>query len=186
MLSNHLILCCPLLLLPSVFPSIRVFSKESAFCIRLPKYWSFSFSVSTSIEDSGLISFRIDFLGLIGLISLQSIGLSRVFSSTTIPMHQFFGTQPSLWSNSHICAWLLEKTVLTIRTFVSKVMSLLCKMLSRFVIAFLPRSKCLLISRLQSLSTLILEPNKIKSVIASTFPLLFPPFMKWWNWIPWS
>ena len=104
MLSNHLILCCPLLLLPSVFPSIRVFSKESAFCIRLPKYWSFSFSVSTSIEDSGLISFRIDFLGLIGLISLQSIGLSRVFSSTTIPMHQFFGTQPSLWSNSHICA----------------------------------------------------------------------------------
>ena len=125
-------------------------------------------------------------LGLTGLISLQSNGLSRVLSSTTIQKHQFFGTQPSLWSNSHICAWLLEKTVLTIRTFVSKVRSLLCEMLSRFVIAFLPRSKCLLISRLQSLSTLILEPNKIKSVIASTFPLLFPPFMKWWNWIPWS
>ena len=118
--------------------------------------------------------------------STYRLSILRVFSSTTIPMHQFFGTQTSLWSNSHICAWLLEKTVLTIRTFVSKVMSLLCKMLSRFVIAFLPRSKCLLISRLQSLSTLILEPNKIKSVIASTFPLLFPPFMKWWNWIPWS
>ena len=104
MLSNHLILCCPLLLLPSTFPSIRVFSKESAVCIRLPKYWSFSFRISPSIETSGLISFKIDFLGLIGLISLQSIGLSRVFSSTTIQKHQFFGTQPSLWFNSHICA----------------------------------------------------------------------------------
>ena len=104
MLSNHLILYCPLLLLPSTFPSIAVFSKLSDVCIRLPKYWSFSLRISPSIENSGLISFRIDFLGLIDLISLQSIGLSRVFSSTTIQKHQFFGTQPSLWFNSHIWA----------------------------------------------------------------------------------
>ena len=99
--SNHLILCCPLLLLPSIFPSIRVFSNEPALHIRWPKYWSFSFSPSN--EYSGLIS-----LGLTGLISLLSKGLSRVFSSTTIWNLQFFGAQLSLWSNSHICTWLLE------------------------------------------------------------------------------
>ena len=92
--SNHLILCHPLLLLPSVFPSIRVFSKEWALCIRWPKYWSFSFSISPSNEYSGLISFRID------LISLQSKGLSRVFSNITVQKHQFFSAQLSLWSNS--------------------------------------------------------------------------------------
>ena len=97
MLSNHLILCRPLLFLLSVFPSIRVFSNESDLCIRWPKYWSFSFCISTSKEHSGLIS-----LGLTGLISLQSKGLSRVFSNTTVQKHQFFGTQLSLWSNSHI------------------------------------------------------------------------------------
>ena len=91
--SNHLILCHPLFLPPSIFPSIRVFSNESALLIRWPKYWTFSFSISHSNEYSGLIS-----LGLTGLISLQSKGLSRVFSST-IPKHQFFGTQSSLWSN---------------------------------------------------------------------------------------
>ena len=96
--SNHLILCFPLLLLPSVFPSIRVSSKESTLHIRWPKYWSFSFSIIPSNEYSGLIC-----LGLTGLISLQSKGLSRVFSSTTVQKHQFFGTQPSLWSNCHIC-----------------------------------------------------------------------------------
>ena len=85
--------CRPLLLLPSIFPSIRVFSNESVLCIRWPKYWSFSFSISPSNEYSGLISFR---------ISLQSKGLSRVFSSTTVQKHQFFEAQPSLWSNSHI------------------------------------------------------------------------------------
>ena len=95
--SNHLILCCPLLLLPSIFPSIRVLSNESALCIRWPKYWSFSFSISPSNEYSGLISFRID-----GLISLQSKGLSRVFSNTTVQKHQLFSAQPSSWSNSHI------------------------------------------------------------------------------------
>ena len=101
--SNHLILCHSLLLLPSIFPSIRVFSSESALCIRWPKYWSFNFSISLSNEYSGLISFW-----LTGLI-LQFKELSRVFSGTTIQKHQFFGTQPSLWSTSHIHTWLLEK-----------------------------------------------------------------------------
>ena len=99
MLSNHLILCCSFLLLPSGFVSIRVFFKELALLIRLPKYWSFSFTINPSNEYSGLNSLR---------ISLQSKGLSRVFSSTTIQKHQFFSTQSSLWSNSHIHTWLLE------------------------------------------------------------------------------
>ena len=95
--SNHPVLCYPLLLLPSIFPSIRVFSNESVLRIRWPEHWSFSFSISPSNENSGLIFFRID-----GWISLQSKGLSRVFSNTTDRKHQFFGAQPSLWSNSHI------------------------------------------------------------------------------------
>ena len=108
-------------------------------------------------------------LVLTGLI-LQSKGVSRVFSNTTIQKHQFFGTQLSLWSNSHIHTWLLEKTItLTIQTFVGKVMSLLFNMLSRFVIASLPRSKHLLISWLQPPSAVILEPKKINSVTVSTF-----------------
>ena len=93
--SNHLILCP--LLLPSIFPSIRVFSNESALSIRWPKYWSFSFSITLSNEYSGLVSFRIDWFGL-----LQSKGLLRIFSNTTVQKCQFFGTQSSLWSNSHI------------------------------------------------------------------------------------
>ena len=97
MSSNHLILCHPLLLPPSVFPSIRVFSTESVLFIRWPEYWSFSFSISPSNEYSGLIS-----LGWTGWISLQSKGLSRVFSNTTVQKHQFFGARLSLWSNSHI------------------------------------------------------------------------------------
>ena len=101
--SNHLILCHPLLL-PSIFPSIRVFSNESSLCIRLPKYWSFIFSISPFNEYSGLTSFWIDCL-----ISLHSRGLWRVFSNTTVQKHQFFGTHLSLWSNSHIHTWLLEK-----------------------------------------------------------------------------
>ena len=101
--SNHLILCCPLLLLPSFFPSIRVFSKELSFHIMWPNYSSFS--ISPSNDHSGLISFRMD-----GWISLQSKGLSRVFSNTTIQKHQFFRAQLSLWSNSHIHTWLLEKS----------------------------------------------------------------------------
>ena len=105
--SNHLILCCPLLLLPSILPRIRVFSNELALCIRWPKYWSFSFSINPSNEYSGLISFRID-----GLISLLSKGLSRVFFNTTVQKHQFFRTQLSLWSSSHNHTWLLEKSQL--------------------------------------------------------------------------
>ena len=101
--SNHLILCCPLLL-PSIFHNIRVFSNESVFCIKWPKYWSFSFSISLSNEYSRLISFRIDPFDL-----LESKGLSRVFSNTTVQKHQFFGSQLSLWSNSHVHTWLLEK-----------------------------------------------------------------------------
>ena len=104
MLSNHLILCCPLLLQPSNFPSTRVFSNESVLCIRWPKYWNYSFSISYSNEYSGWLP-----LGLAGLISLQSKGLSRVFWSITVQKHQFFRVQPSLWSNSHLHAWLLEK-----------------------------------------------------------------------------
>ena len=141
-------------------------------------------------------------LGLTGLISLQSKSLqhhssktsvlwhstffmvSRVFSNTIVQKHQFFGTQPSLWSNSQIHTWLLEKPVLTIQPFVGKVISLLFNMLSSLVITFLPRSKCLLISWLLSPSTVILEPKKIKSVIVSIFPHLFA--MKWWDWMPWS
>ena len=95
--SSHLVLCCPLLLLPSIFPSIRVFSNESALHIWWPKYWSFSFSISPSNEHPGLISFRMYWLDL---LAVQ--GLSRVFSNTTVQKHQFFGTQPFLWSNSHI------------------------------------------------------------------------------------
>ena len=102
--SNHLILCHPLLLLPSVFPSIKVFSSKSALCLRWPKDWSFSFSISPSNEYPELIS-----LGLTDLISLQYKRLSKFFSNTTVQKHQFFGAQLSLWSNSHIHTWLLEK-----------------------------------------------------------------------------
>ena len=102
--SNHLILCCPLLLMPSISPSIRGFSNESALHIRWPKYWSFSFSISPSNEYSGLISFRIDWFDLL-VIQGTLKSLLQHHSSR----HQLFGTQPSLWSNSHICTWLLEK-----------------------------------------------------------------------------
>ena len=103
--SRHLILCRPLLLLPPVPPSIGVFSKESTLCMRWPKYWSFSFSIIPSKEIPGLISFR----KWTGWTSLQSKGLSRVFSKTTVQKHQFFGAQPSSQSNSHIHTWPQEK-----------------------------------------------------------------------------
>ena len=102
--SNHLILCHPLLSLLSIFPSIRVFSNELTLCIRWPKYWSFSFSISPSNEYSELVSFRIDWFYL---LAVQ--GTLKVFSSTTVQKHQFFSAQPSLWSSSHIHTWLLEK-----------------------------------------------------------------------------
>ena len=131
--------------------------------MRWPKYWSFSFNISPSKEIPGLISFRMD-----RWISLQSKGLSRVFYNTTLQNHQFFGAQFSVESNSHIHYVTTGKTIaLTRWTFVGKVMSLLFNMLSRFVIAFLPRSKCLLISWLQSPFVVILEPKKIKAVTVS-------------------
>ena len=129
--SNHLILCHPRLLLPSIFPSIKVFSSESVLHIKWPKYRSYSFGISPSNGCAGLISFRMDCLDL-----LASKGLSRVFSNTTVQEHQFLGAQPFLWSNSHIHTWLLEKTiVLTRQTFVGKVRPLLFNTRSRFVIA---------------------------------------------------
>ena len=104
MSSNHFVLCCPLLLLPSIFPRIRVFSNQSDLRIRWPKYWSFRLSTSPSNENSGLISFRIDWFNLLAVQGTLSI-----FSNITIQKHYFFGTQPSLWPNSHIHTWLLEK-----------------------------------------------------------------------------
>ena len=156
MLSNHWILCHSLLLLPSVFPSIRVFSKESVLGIKWPKYWSFSLSISPSSEYSELISFRMDWFDLLAVK-----GLTRVSSNTTTQKHQFFGTQSSLYKVTLSQMYITTgKTIaLTIWTFVSKVMSLLFNMLSRFVIAFLSRSKRLLIAWLQSPSAVILKLN---------------------------
>ena len=174
-LLNHLILCRPLLLLLSVSPHIRVFSNELAFHIRWPKYWSFSFSISPSIENSGLISFKIDWLDLLEVQGILNSLIQHHNSKTSVLWcSAFFMVQ---FSNLYITT---GKTIaLTIQMFVGKVMSLLFNMLSRFVIAFLPRSEPLLISWLQSLSTVILQPKKRKSVNASTFSLQFA--MKWWD-----
>ena len=150
--SNHLILCCPLLLLPSIFPSIRVFS--------MSQFKSGGQIIEASASSSVLPMNIQDWLPLrlTGWIFLQSRGLSRVFSNTTVQKHQFFVTQLSLWSNSHIHTWTTGQTIaLNIQTLVGKIMSLFFNMLSRFVIAFLPRSKSLLISWPQSPSAVILE-----------------------------
>ena len=165
--SNHLILCHPLPLLPSIFPSIRVFSNESVLCIRWPKYWSFSFSIRTSNEYSGLISFRMDWLDLLAVQGTLKSLLHYHSSKASILQHSpFFLVQLS-------CPYMTTgKTIaLTRRTFVGKVMSLLFNILSRLVITFLPRSKHLLISWLQSPSAVILEPPKIKSLSVSTVSL---------------
>ena len=138
--SNHLILRCPLLLPPLIFPSIRVFFNESTLCMRWPKYWSFSFNISPSNEHPGLIS-----LGWTGWISLQSKGLSRVFSNTTAQKHQFFSAQLSIVQLSDPYMTTGKTLALTRRTFVGKVMSLLLNLLFRLVIAFLPSTKRLLI-----------------------------------------
>src|SRR5574340_242046 len=158
--SSHLIFCHPLLLLPPISPSIRVFSNESTLCMRWPKYWSFSFSIIPSKEIPGLISFRMDWLDLLAVQGTLKRLLQHHSSKASI-----FGTQPSSQSNSHIHPYMTTgKTIaLTRRTFVGKVMSLLLNMLSMLVITFLPKSKCLLILWLQSPSTVILEPPKIKS-----------------------
>ena len=168
---KHLILCCPLLIQPSIFPNIMVFSTESVLHMRWPNYQSFSLSISSSIEYSGLISFRMDWLDLLAVQgtlqessptpqfkSINSLALSLLHSPTLTSIHDYWKTIP-----------------LTRRTFVDKVMSLLFNMLSRLVITYLPRSKCLLISLLQSPSAVILELPKNKvSHSFHCFPIYFP------------
>ena len=159
--SNNFILCCPLL--PSIFPSIRVFSNESALHIRWPKSWSFNFSISPSNEYSGLISFRIDWLDLLAVQgTLKSLLQHHSSKASILWLSAFFIVQLS-----HPYMTTGKTIALTRRNFVGKVMSLLFNMLSRLVITFLPRSKHLLISWLQSPSAVILEPRKIKSATVS-------------------
>ena len=167
--SNHLILCCPLLLLPSIFPSIRVFSNESALRMRWPKYWSFSFSISPSNEHSGLISFRMDWLDLLAVQGTLKSLLQHHSSKASILRHSAF----FIVQLSHLYMLTAKAIALTRRTFIGKVMSLLFHMLSRLLITFLARSKRLFISWLQSPSAVILEPPKLKSVqqVKSSFLL---------------
>ena len=166
--SNHLILCCPFLLLLSIFPSIKVFSNALALHIRWPKYWSFSFSISPSNEYSGLISFRIDWLDLLAVQGTLKSLLQHHSSKASILQHSaFFVVQlshPGMTTGNTIA--------LTIRTFVGKVVSLLFNMLFKFVIAILPRSKNLLISWLQSPSAVTWDTKKINSV---TVYIVSPP-----------
>ena len=175
---KHLALCHPLLL-PSIFPSIRVFSSESVLRIRWPKYWSFSFNISPSNEYSGLISFRMDWLDLLAVQGTLNSFLQHHNSKASILQYSAF----SVVQLSHPYMTTGNTIALTIWTFVSKETSLLFNMLSRFVIAFLPRSKHLLISWLQSPSAVILEPKKMKSVIVC---IVSPFGTKWWDWLPWS
>ena len=176
---HHLILCCPLILLPSIFRSLRIFSNESALRIRWPKDWSFSFSVRPSNEHYRLISFRIDWLDLFAIQGTLKSLLQHYSSKTSI-----------LWCSAFFMVQLLHPYMTTGKTialtrwiFVSKVMSLFFNVLSRFVIAFLTKSKHLLISWLQSPFAVILEPKKRKSV---TISIVSPFAMKWWNQMPWS
>ena len=179
---NHLILCRPLFLLPSVFPSIRVFINESVLQIRWPKYWSFSFSISPSNEYSGLISFRMDWLDLLAVQRTLKSLLQHHNSKASV-----------LWCSAFYIVQLLNaymttgKTIaLTRWTFVGKVMSLLFNKLSRLVITFLPRSKHLVISWLQSPSTVILEPRRIQSVTVSTVsPPIFHEVTGCMIWVFW-
>ena len=154
--SNHLILCLPLLLLPSIFPRIRVFSNESVLHIRWPKYWSFSFNISPSNEYSGLISFRIDWLDLLAVQGILRSLLQHHSSKASILQHSAFSTVQL----SHPSVTTGKIIALTRWTSVGKIMSLLFNILSRLVITFLPKSKHLLISWLQSPSAVILEPKK--------------------------
>ena len=163
--SNHLILCHPLLLLPSLFSSIS----ELALCIRWPKYWSFSFTISLSHEYSGLIYFRIDSFDLLAVQKTLK-NLLQLHSSKALIFRcsAFFMVQLS-----HLYMTTGKTIALTIWTFVSKVISLLFNMLSRFVIAFLPRNKCILISWLQSPSAVILGPEKVKAAFFFKMSLFF-------------
>ena len=165
--SNHLILCRPLLLPPSIFPSIRVFSKESVLHIRWPQYWSFSFSIRPSNEYSGLISFSIDWFDLLAVQGTLKSLLQHHSSKASI-----------LVQLSHPYMITGKLIALTRQILVDKVTSLLFDTLSRLVIAFVPRSRQLLISRLQSPSAVILEPKKMSLSLCPLFPHLFA--MQWW------
>ena len=161
--SNHLILCHPLLLLPSIFPNIRVFSNELALRNSWPKYWSFSFSIRPSNEYSGLISFRIDWFDLLVVQGTLKYLLQHHSSKASIlQCSAFFMVQLS-----HPYMTTRKTLALTLQTFVGKVVSLLFNVVSRVVVAFLPRNKRLLISWLQSSFSVILVPKKIKSVTVS-------------------
>ena len=169
--SNHLIFCCPLLLLPLIFPSIRILSNDSALLIRWPKYWSFSFNISPSNEHSGLISFRMDWLDHLAVQgTLKSLLQHHSSKASILRCSAFFIVQLS-----HPYMTTGKTIALTRRTFVGKVMSLLFNMLSRLVITFLPKSKRLLVSWLQSPSAVILEPPKNKVCHCfHCFPIYFP------------
>ena len=166
--SNHFILCRPLLLLPSIFRSIRVFSSESALCIRWPKYCSFSFNISPSTSEHPGLIFTMDWLDLLAVQgTLKSLLQHHSSKASVLRLSAFFIVQLS-----HPYMTIGKTIALTRWTFVDKVMSLLFNMLSRLVITFLPRSKHLLISWLQSPTAVILEPRKIKSATV----LMWPPF----------
>ena len=169
--SSHLILCHSLLLLPPIPPSIRVFSNESTLCTRWPKYWSFSFSIIPSKEIPGLISFRMDWLDLLAIQGTLKSLLQHHCSKASFLQHSAFFTVQL--SHPHMTSGKL--IALTTRTFAGKVVCLLLNMLSRLVITFLPRSKRLLISWLQSQSAVILEEKKKKHLtLFPLFPHLFP------------
>ena len=182
LITNHLSLCCPLLLLPSVFHSIRIFSSESALCIKWLKYWSFSFNISPSNEYSGLISFKVDRFDFLVVQGTQE-------SSPTPQFESFHSSALSLLRGP-ILTFIHDKCkkhscdYTDIFLVFNKIISLLSNTRSKFVIGFLPRSKNPLISSLKSLSRVILESKKTNCVTASTFPLLFDK--KWWDWMPWS
>ena len=176
--SSHLILCHPLLLLPPIPPSIRVFSNESTLHMRWPKYWSFNFNISPSSEHPGLISFRMDWLGLLAVQGILKSPLQHHSSKALILRHSAF----FIVQLSHPYMTTGKTIALTRQTFVGKVMSLLLNMLSRLVITFLPRSKRLLISWLQSPSAVILEPPQ--NQFSHCFHIYLP--MKWWDQMPWS
>uniref|UniRef100_A0AC11E3E5 Uncharacterized protein n=1 Tax=Ovis aries TaxID=9940 RepID=A0AC11E3E5_SHEEP len=173
--SSHLILCRPLLLLPPITPSIRVFSNESTFRMRWPKYWSFSFSIIPSKEHPGLISFRMDWLDLLAVQgTLKSLLQHHSSKASILQCSAFFTVQLS-----HPYMTTGKTIALTRQNFVGKVMFLLLNMLSRLVITFLPRSKHLLISWLQSPSAVILEPPKIKSdTVSSVSPSISHEVMR--------
>ena len=167
--SNHLILCCPLLLLPSIFPSIRVFLYESALRIRWPKYCSFSFNISPSNEHPGLISFRMDWLDVLAVQGTLKSLLQHHSSKASILLHSAL----FIVQLSHSYMTTGKTIALTRRNFVDKVTSLLFNMLSRLVITFFPRSKHLLISWLQLPSAVILELKKISQPLFPLFSHLF-------------